>query len=169
MRLPSCIHADIHFSVWILVRLLCVDATIPNWFNLSSTRDMVGSTCQARGIWSFCHNPTCWPNPLQKERLAPLARSWKNLLWHIRFLLILPLQSVGAEFSYGQCRICFLPDKLVALLKALYNNSSLFSSSVCLKIFYKWYSQKRKSAVHSMSSLRHIILLIVRNMVKYVL
>ena len=119
MRFPSCIHADIHFSVWILVRLLCVDTTIPNWFILSSTRDMV-------------------------------------------FLS-------GAESSCGQCRICFLPDTQAALTKALYNNSSLFSSSVCLKIFYKWYSQKRKSAVHFMSSLRHIILPIVRNMVKYVL
>ena len=34
---------------------------------------------------------------------------------------------------------------------------------------YKWCSQKRKSAVHTVTSLRHIILLVVCDVVKYVL
>ena len=38
-----------------------------------------------------------------------------------------------------------------------------------MKMIYKWCSQKRKSAVHSASSLRHIILPVVCDMVKHVL
>ena len=128
-----------------------------------------GLSCQVHGIWSFCHNPTCWIILLPKGWLARLVRLWRNLSWHTLFLPVLPPLLVGAESSYGRCRICFLPDMQAALTKALCNNSSLFSSLVNLNKFYNWCSQKRKSAVYAVSSLRHIILLVVCDVVKYVL
>lgn len=126
-----------------------------------------GSSCQAHGIWSFCHSPTCWTNPPQKGWLAPLARSWKTFDGILCFFQysrfnksVQNLHAVNAVLASCQIRK-LLWRKHDTIIQVCFHRLSVW------RCFING-AAKEKSTVHSATSLRHIILPIVCDMVKHV-